>query len=255
MKLYLLGTGASVSDPHRTVTMLAVQAEKPTGELSTIVIDCGGDVIQRLLACSIDLDTIDHFIITHEHADHASGFTLMMQKLWLAGRRRAVPVCGNEAAIAQVRRVWDAFDTESWKEKGLPDIEWNAFAHEEEARVLENDTWDVTATPAAHTVPTAGLRVVHRPTNRTLAYSCDTAPHEPIVRLARDADVLVHEANGEMPGVHSSAEEAAQVAAKAAAHRLLLVHLPPGLTDADLGDARKWFTNTELGEELGVYDV
>jgi ribonuclease Z len=75
------------------------------------------------------------------------------------------------------------------------------------------------------------------------------------VELAREADLLVHEANGAIPGVHSSAEEAAQVAARAGAHRLLLVHLPPGLTDDALTDARSWFTNTELGDELGVYEV
>lgn len=253
MRLFLLGTGASVSDPHRTVTMLAVQAEKPDGGTSTILVDCGGDAVQRLLASGVDLESLDYVIVSHEHADHASGFTLLIQKLWLAGRRRPVPVLGIPAAIAQARRVWDAFDTESWKDQGLPEIQWRTFPHEEGAEVLTDPTWRVTAAPAEHPVPTAGFRFESN--GRSLAYSCDTAPHEPIVSLARNADVLVHEANGAIPGVHASPEEAAQVAARAGAHRLLLVHLPPGLTDADLDDARSWFTNTELGDELGVYDV
>jgi ribonuclease Z len=255
MKLHLLGTGASISDPHRTVTMLAVQAERPAGAISTIVIDCGGDVIQRLLASDIDLDTIDHVIVTHEHADHASGFALMVQKLWLAGRRRPIPVHGIAPALAQAKRVWDAFDTESWKSKGLPDLHWHSFPHESGAEVFTDDTWRVTTAPADHPVPTAGLRVEHVPTGRTLAYSCDTAPCDPILDMSRGADALVHEANGSIAGVHSSPAEAAEIAAKSGAGRLLLVHLPPGLTDSDLEDARRAFPATELGEELGMYEV
>ena len=40
--LYLLGTGAAYADPHRTTTMLAFSDGG-----RTVVIDCGGDVVQR----------------------------------------------------------------------------------------------------------------------------------------------------------------------------------------------------------------
>lgn len=253
MRLFLLGTGASVSDPHRTVTMLAVQAERPDGRPSTLLLDCGGDAVQRLLASGVDLDSLDAVILTHEHADHTAGFPLLVQKLWLAGRRRPIPVYGIAAALAQARRVWEAYDTAAWKEQGLPDLLWHEVPLEEDALAFEDATWRVTAAPGRHGVPVAGYRIEHG--GRALAYSSDTAPHDPIVELAREADLLVHEANGAMEGVHSSAEEAAQVAAQAGAHRLLLVHLPPGCTDEGLAEARKWFTATELGEELGAYDV
>jgi ribonuclease Z len=255
MKLFLLGTGASVSDPHRTVTMLAVQGEVSGGRISTIVIDCGGDVIQRLLEVGVDLETIERVIVTHEHPDHASGFTLMMQKLWLSGRREPVPVHGIAGALAQARRVLDAFDIEGWKEQGFPDIHWKEFAHEQDAEVFASDTWRITSAPADHPVPTAAFRIEHVPSGRILAYSCDTAPYDPIVDLSRGAHILVHEANGSMPGVHSSAEEAADIATRADVERLILVHLPPGLSDADLEEARKTFERTELGQELGEYEV
>jgi ribonuclease Z len=60
-------------------------------------------------------------------------------------------------------------------------------------------------------------------------------------------------ATGDFSG-HSTVAQAAEVAAQANAKRLLLVHLPPGLTDDDLHDARRTFARTELGEELGAYD-
>lgn len=247
MTLYLLGTGAAVSDPHRTTTMLAV-----SDGTSTLAVDCGGDLVQRLLAAGIDLDTLDGLVVTHEHPDHVSAFPLFMEKLWLTGRRRPIPVYGIHSALDQARRVWEAFDTSGWD--GVPYIDWQEVPGEPGAKVLKNETWHVTAAPVDHPVPTIGLRIEHE-SGRTVAYSCDTAPCEHVVELARDVGILVHEATGALPGVHSSVEQAAEIAAKAGAHRLLLVHLPPGLADDDLEAGRHWFTEMELGEELGVYEL
>ena len=245
MTLYLLGTGAAVSDPHRTTTMLAV-----SDGTSTLAVDCGGDLVQRLLATGLDLGTLDALILTHEHPDHVGGFPLVMEKLWLAGRRRPLPVYGPRTALSQARRIFEAFDTSGWD--GLPEIQWREVEEEPGTEVLANASWRVTATPVEHSVPTIGVRFTSE-RGRSVAYSCDTAPSEAVVALAREADVLVHEATGHQPGVHSSAEEAAGIAARAGARRLLLVHLPPGLGEADLAESRKRFAETELGDELGVY--
>lgn len=247
MTLYLLGTGAAVSDPHRTTTMLAV-----SDGTSTLAVDCGGDLVQRLMTCGIDLNTLDGLIVTHEHPDHVSGFPLFMEKLWLLGRRRPVPVYGIRPALDQARRLWEAFDTSRWD--GVPDIDWREVDHKPGAEVLKNEAWHITAAPVDHPVPTVGLRIEHA-SGRTVAYSCDTSPCEHVVELGREAGILVHEATGAIPGVHSSVEQAAEIAAKAGAHRLLLVHLPFGLTGDDLDDGRKWFSEIELGEELGVYEL
>ena len=217
---------------------------------STLIVDCGGDVIQRMLAAGIDLGTIQAMIITHEHPDHVAGFPLFMERIWLWGRRAAIPVYGIPAALDQARRCFEAFDTSGWD--GLPEIEWHPVAHAEGALVLEDATWRVTAAPTIHSVPTIGVRVRSKERGRAVAYSCDTAPSEAIVRLAQDAALLIHEATGQGPN-HASAEEAAQVAAQANAQQLVLVHLPPGLTDADLAEARTHFSRTTLGEELGSH--
>ncbi len=247
MTLYLLGTGAAISDPHRTTTMLAVSDGS-----STLAVDCGGDLVQRLLAAGIDLATLDGLVLTHEHPDHVSGFPLVVEKLWLAGRRRPIPVYGPAPALVQAQTLWASFNTEGWV--GVPTVAWHEVDDAPEAEVVRTDVWHVTAAPVEHPVPTIGLRIEHA-SGRVVAYSCDTSPCENVVTLAREAGVLVHEATGHLPGVHSSVEDAAETAAKAGAHRLLLVHLPPGLTDADLEAGRHWFTELELGEELGVYEL
>jgi len=67
---------------------------------STLLVDCGGDVIERVLSAGLEVDSIAGLIVTHEHPDHVSGFPLLMEKLWLAGRRRPIPVYGIAPALA-----------------------------------------------------------------------------------------------------------------------------------------------------------
>ena len=250
--LHLLGTGAALSDPHRTTTMLAVadDASPP----NTLVVDCGGDVLQRLLACDRSIDHVDSLIITHAHMDHVSGFPLFMEKIWLDDRERSIPICGIEPALAQAQRVWDAFEPvhEGWED--IPPIDWRKVRHKRNARVWSEAPWTVTAAPVNHgDTPNVGLRFEHNSTDRVLAYSCDTAPTSSVVHLAQNADVLVHEANGGETDNHSTAAGAAEVAAEADVDRLLLVHLPPGDKSDALREARFIFPHTDLGEELGTY--
>lgn len=244
--VHLLGTGAALSSPDRTTTMLAFD-----DGASSIVVDCGGDVVQRLLAGGLEVDRIAALVLTHEHPDHVSGFPLFMEKLWLAGRRRPIPVCGPAAALDQARRIFEAFDTSGWK--GLPEVEWRTVPLKEGAAVWSDDPWCITASPGKHSVPVIGLRVEHSDGEHVAAYSSDTERSDAIARLADGADILVHEATGGFGG-HTSVQDAAHVAKQANAGRLVLVHLPPEILDADLEDARASFAALELGTDGATYD-
>lgn len=247
MTFYLLGTGAAVSDPHRTTTMLAVEE---AGRF--VLVDCGGDAFQRMLAAGLDPANLDALILTHEHPDHVSGYPLLIEKLWLFGRREPIPVYGPAPTLEVARTLFGAFSTDRWD--GLPDREYHDVAFEHGASCLSTNHLTITATPVDHPVPTIGLRFENS-SGEVLAYSCDTAKSPAVVELARNADVLIHEATGSIPGVHSSPEEAAECAAEAGATQLILVHLPPAVTNNDLVDARTIFERTELGEELGSYEM
>jgi ribonuclease Z len=244
--LHLLGTGAALSDERRTTTMLALQ-----GDGSTIVVDCGGDVVHRLLVGGIRLDEIEALILTHEHPDHVSGFPLFMEKIWLAQRRRPIAVHGPQSALVQARRIFEAFDTSGWK--GMPEIQWNEVPLQEGANVLEDAGWRVTAAPGKHSVPVIGVRVEDVRGGGVVAYSADTEPSGAIAELARDADILVHEASGDYGG-HTTMEGAAIIAGQANAKRLVLVHLPPNVQDKDLSAAKKSFPQTEFGEDGATYE-
>ena len=62
---------------------------------------------------------------------------------------------------------------------------------------------------------------------KVVAYSCDTEPCDQVIRLAEGADLLIHEASGELPG-HSSAAQAGRAARQAEAGGLYLIHYPTG---------------------------
>lgn len=240
MTVHLLGTGAAVSDAHRTTTMLAV--ETPGG---TLLVDCGGDAVQRMLACGLDPLALEALVLTHQHPDHISGFALLVEKLWLMGRTAPLPVVGPHDALAVARTVFEAYNTSKWT--GLPPIDWRPLPMAPATPAWTRDGLAVTAWPVDHPVPTVGLRV--ETADGVLGYSCDTAPCPAVVDIGRGADVFVHEATGHLAGVHSSAEDAARAAVVAAAHRLVLVHLPPGTTEAGLDAARAIFPDVAWGVE------
>ncbi len=246
--VHLLGTGAALSDGGRTTTMLAVEAGP-----SVFLVDCGGDAAHRLLAAGLSLAKLSGLIVSHEHADHVAGFPLLMERLWLAGIGARFPVYGIAPAIAQARRIHDAFDIESWP--NYPEIEYHEFPEEHGALVVENDDLVVTAAPGDHSVPVVGFRFEAKASGKVLAYSCDTQYSPAIVELADGADLLIHEASGPAPG-HSAPGVAGRVAREAGVKALVLIHLPPlqGQEEAWLEQARESFHGAVLGSDGASYE-
>ncbi len=240
MTVHFLGTGSAHTSADRTTTMLAVESGG-----SFFLVDCGGDAVHRLLRAGLEPAAVEAVVLTHEHPDHLSGFPLLVEKLWLLGRRAPIPVYGLARTIEVARGLFGLFDTRGWV--GVPAIEYVEIAGTAGAPVFERGPFRVVASPVVHPVPTVGLRV--EADAAVLAYSCDTSPCAAVVNLARGATLLVHEATGHLPGVHSSAEEAAACAAEAGARRLVLVHLPPELPD--LSPARVVFEATDWAVEGG----
>ena len=240
MTVHLLGTGSADAGPDRTTTMLVVE-HGPT----TVLVDCGGDAVQRMLAMGLVPEALSAVVLTHEHPDHLAGYPLLIEKLWLRGRRAPIDVYGLAPTLDKARALFAVFSTDGWD--GLPELRYHEVDAAPGAAVADLGGVAVTATPVDHPVPTVGLRF--EAGGVCLAYSCDTAPSDAVVELGRGADVLVHEATGSLPGVHSSPEEAAEIAAQAGAGRLVLVHAPPGVSDSGLGAARDVFAETSWGAD------
>lgn len=228
--------------------MLAVESRD-----TLVLVDCGGDAAQRLLASGLELDRVSCLIVTHEHADHVGGFPLLMERLWLAGIGPTFDVYGIAPAIAQARRAHEVFDTSSWP--GYPEIRYHEVDQRDDSLVLETDDLEVRASPGRHAVPVVGLRFKDKRGGGVMVSSGDTELCTAITDLAHGADLLVHEATGDSPG-HSSAEDAATVAHDAEVGRLVLVHLPPGFDEQaePLTRARQRFHDVQVGSDGARYD-
>ena len=240
MTVHLLGTGSAQAGPTRTTTMLAVEhADR------TILVDCGADAVQRMQIAGLTPASLDAVVLTHEHPDHISGYPLLIEKLWLLGRREPIDVYGPAATLEKARALFAVFNTERWE--GLPERRFHEVPMEPGAVALALEDLTVRAWPVDHPVPTVGLRF--EAAGVTVGYSCDTAVCDATVEIGRDADLFVHEATGSIPHVHASPKEAAETARAANAGRLVLVHAPDGASDDDLAAAREVFPGTRWGHD------
>lgn len=218
MRVHLLGTGASLNLTGRETTALAVVV----GDDLTLV-DCGGNVVARLVAAGLPFDRLSRVILTHEHPDHTAGFPLLVQQLWLAGRREPLPIFGPAPTLDLAARLLAQYDTSRWS--GLFDLVYHPVPLRPAQEIVNTGRLRVVTTPARHSVPTIALRFEDAE-GHVVVYSADTAPSEEVVVLAAEADVLIHEATGPYPGVHTDGAEAGRVALEAGVRQLVLVHLP-----------------------------
>jgi ribonuclease Z len=246
--LTFLGSGAAVPTIGHDNTYLALESEQ-----STLLIDCAGSPLLKLQLAGIEPSRLEYVILTHRHPDHIYGFPALMLGLWLLGCRTPVQVFGERETLRAAQALLDTFHpTEEWPEFCPP--AYHEVQLKENSLVLDLPDLLVTASPAAHIIPSLMIKILNKASGRTVVYSGDTAPCESLVRLAHGADVLIHEASGEYTG-HSSATQAGQIAQRAGVKTLYLIHYPALTTNLNalLAQAREEFTGeVELARDFAT---
>ena len=219
-KVIILGSSNAIPTAEHENTHLAV-----IGNERTVLVDCVSNPIVRLEKAGLDFNQVTDLILTHFHPDHVSGVPLLLMDMWLMGRRRPLNVYGLHHTLDRVEDLMGFYGWADW-----PNFFQVAFCRlpsQEMTTVLDCPDFRVFSSPVRHLLPTIGLRFEFNHTNKTMAYSCDTEPCSQVVRLAEGADALIHEAAGAARG-HSSAEQAGEVATRAEAGALYLIHYPTG---------------------------
>jgi ribonuclease Z len=224
--------------------LLATETRRPThlaclGEEHGLLIDCGVSPRGRLEALGVNPNRIGDVFITHFHPDHAAGLPLFLMELSLRGRSEPMRV---HACAESIRRIRKSMQMYGWKKMpGQFPVSFRTVKRGKRTQVLANTEFRAFSTPVRHVVPALGLRVDVLQTGKSFVYSSDTEPSANLVALARDADLLIHEATGAGTG-HSSAAQAAAAACASGVRRLVLIHTNPYSDfDALLAEARAVF--------------
>ena len=218
---------------------------------SAYVIDCGNGVAIQLARARVPLTTLRHVFITHQHSDHNADYGNLLLLAWESGLQHRVDTWGPPP-LAEMTRLFfrmDAADIATRiKDEGRTPLASLIHVHERRTGgfVMEDENVKVSCAVVDHRPVVPSFAYRFDSADRSIVISGDTKRSDALVQLAKDADVLVHEAlyvpaidalarrmpNGDalrrsILSHHTSAEDAGRVAAAAGVKTLVLSHFVP----------------------------
>lgn len=228
LEVVFLGTGPAIAPPGRANLAFVVRCGG-----QALLCEAGPAVLPALQRAAIEPRGLGAVFISHRHGDHTLGFPMLVLERMVARSQqplRAIVGHSLRPILSElVGLVYpEAADT-------LARVEWLTLDEENPDAVTLPEGWRLESWPVCGPpgVPVLGARITC-PDGRVLAYTGDTAACDSIASLARDCDLLIHEANFSArlnPEIdaafygHSTASQAARAARQAGARALALVHL------------------------------
>jgi ribonuclease Z len=285
---YMCGTGSPMPDAERAGPCIAVLAGS-----QAFVFDSGSGAIRKLGRMGFPMDRIEGMFLTHLHSDHIDGLGELMLQAWIAGgRSQPLPIYGPPGTEQVVEGFNHAYQIDSGYrlahhgpvianpagyggeaiESPLPEDAVSQIAYDQQG--VKITVFRVDHAPID---PAFGYRVDYK--GRSLVISGDTVYSPDLVRTARGADVLFHEAMSmemvaalgqklgqrgqantaqimsDIQNYHASPGDAVRAAKEAGVSTLVLYHLVPPLPSAIvepmfLGDAPRQFSGTlKVGQD------
>ena len=306
MQITFLGTSSGVPTRSRNVSSIALRLPQ---RAELWLFDCGEGTQHQIIRSELKISQLSRIFITHMHGDHIFGLMGLLATCGLAGNVERIDIYGppglNDYIQAASRYSYTHFSYPIKVHAIRPGVIYEdddftvscgnlhhritAFGY----RVAEKDRagrFDVEKAKAlqippgrvygqlkrGETVTLADGRVIDGtqlcgPTEigRKIAYCTDTIYCDGAVKLAKDADVLIHEAtfahqDADMAfqRLHSTTTMAAQTALAAGAHRLIMSHFSPRYAPGNtlelkdlLQEARAIFPRTDMAYDFMIHEV
>lgn len=244
MKLLFLGTCACLPAARQDSSSYLLDEE--------ILIDTGWNATQDMLNYGANPCKVNYLFITHCHQDHYLG---MPQLLFYQAFAKRSELTSEPLTIVgpipEIKMIFerakhflccDCYDDIVINAKVMPISPGMCF---------DTAKYSVTTCPTIH--PAIGIcyRVTEKSTGKSVVFSGDTAFLPSLAMHAEGADLLVHEATcagssrgTNIPGGHSGAPDAANIASMAHVRQLALVHYTPSLKEEAAAAAQGIFPNT-----------
>ena len=306
VEITFLGTSSGVPTRSRNVSSVALRLPQ---RAEVWLFDCGEGTQHQLLRSDLKISQLKRIFITHLHGDHIFGLMGLLASCGLAGHAQGVDIYGPSGLAEYLRACSKCSYTHfsypvqvHLVQPGMiyEDSEFTvscqplkhritAFGYRvaekdrpgqfnvEKARELGIPSGPVYGRlKRGETVTLPDGRQIRgtefcgpAEPGRKMAYCTDTIYCDAAVELAKDADVLIHEATFAhqdaqlaFERLHSTSTMAAQVALAAGVKQLFMTHFSPRYAPGNsldvhdlLQEARAIFPNTKLARDFLTYQV
>ena len=306
MQITFLGTSSGVPTKARNVSAVALKLPQ---RAEVWLFDCGEATQHQLQHTELRISQLRRIFITHMHGDHVYGLLGLLATCGMAGDAQPIDIYGPPGLDEYVRlsaqysrlRLGEHIQVSTVRpgvvfEDAEFAVSCQSLRHRVPAfgyRVTEKDRagrfnveraaeLGIPSGPLygrlkrGETVTLADGRTIDGADlcapperGRAFVYCTDTTYCDNSVELAREADVLIHEATFvaadedlARQSMHSTAAEAAQVASAARARQLVLTHISPRYAPGNpiephelLREARAVFPQTIMANDFMTLEI
>ena len=247
-RLILLGTGGGPTPkPNRAAPSQVIVVNG-----DAYVIDCGNGVARQMVLAAVPLSSLRNIFITHQHSDHNADYGNLIWLSWATTLATKVGTYGPPPLKEMTRLFLEMNDYDirtRMADEGRPPLKDLIAVHEigGDGPVMQDKNVKVTAALVEHPLVKPAFAYRFDCPDRSIVISGDTRPSENLVRLAKGADVLVHEVmylpaieeviareanattlRAHLVASHTSTEDVGRIATEAGVKTLVLSHLVPG---------------------------
>ncbi len=296
MRIVFLGTSGSYPSPKRSLPGIAVQLDS-----EVLLLDCGEGTQRQIMLSNVSYMKISKIFITHLHGDHFLGIPGLVQSMSLNDRKEPLYIYGPRGTIEMMSSalmlgyytltfpiyLQEVYPGEILRFQGysvrvgkanhpVPSLVYEIIEDdlvridEEKKRKYGLSSEEVEVIRKTGKIVKDGREIKLEDIaggirkGRRIVYTGDTAPSEEIEKMARNADVLIHEASVDSSLEekanrygHSSARQAAEIARRANVRYLFLFHISPRYKKAKIleAEAKKIFPNSRVPDDLEEFIV
>ena len=199
MKIILLGTGTPNAEPCASGPAFAVICKG-----KTYLVDCGAGIVRACTSMfykgvqELRPQNLTHVFITHLHSDHTAGFAELLLMPWVLERQEELHVFGPAGTGHMCSHIAEAYRADTDFRNDGPEPA-NHTGHKTdvheitEGKVFEEDGLCVYAYRVSHG-QLESYCYVFEADGKKAVFSGDTCALEKMKEIAKDADILIHEA-------------------------------------------------------------